>query len=235
MDWVRLGQGLRAIRHERGWTQTEVARRARVSQSAVSRAERGRAGTLTGETLGRIATALDARYVPRVLWQGEALDRLLDAAHAGLVDQVVALLAEHGWEAIPEATFNHYGERGSIDVLAWHPEHRALLVVEVKSVVPDMQAMLSGVDRKARVAIPVAAARGWVPRVFGRIIVLPDHRTARRRVDEHAATLDRAYPARTRAVRHWITEPTGELSGILFLPSSQRTTRRLRIRPSRGT
>ncbi|HEU0245397.1 MAG TPA: helix-turn-helix transcriptional regulator, partial [Candidatus Limnocylindrales bacterium] len=126
MDWVQLGQGLRALRRQRGWTQADTARKAGVSQSAVSRAERGHAGHLTGRTLGAIAEALGARHHVRLSWQGEGLDRLLDAAHAGLVDQVVTILRANGWAVIPEATFSRYGERGSIDVLAWHAERRAL-------------------------------------------------------------------------------------------------------------
>src|SRR4051794_1072720 len=186
MDWVRLGLGLRAIRRKRGWTQAEAASRAKVSQSAVSRAERGEVGSLSGATLVRIAQALGARYVPRLLWQGEALDRLLDAAHAGLVEDVIQLLVANGWEVVPEATFSRFGERGSIDILAWHPEHGALLVVEVKSVVPDMQALLAGVDRKVRIARLLAAERGWRVSSVSRLLVLPGDRTARRRLLEHA-------------------------------------------------
>ena len=48
-----------------------------------------------------------------------------------------------GWEVHPEATFNVFGERGSIDILAFHPRYGALLIVEVKSAVPDMQSMLA--------------------------------------------------------------------------------------------
>ena len=32
----------------------------------------------------------------------------------------LALLARDGWTTIPEATFKVDGERGSIDILAWH-------------------------------------------------------------------------------------------------------------------
>ena len=45
---------------------------------------------------------------------------------------MVRLLVAAGWEVVPEATFNEFGERGSIDILAFHPKHGALLVVEVK-------------------------------------------------------------------------------------------------------
>ncbi len=231
MDPVRLGLAIRALRRRRGWTQEELARRAGVSQAAVSRAERGEAESLTVRTLAAVAEALGARAAIRILWQGEALDRLLDAAHAGLVDEVARLLREHGWEVVPEATFNHYGERGSVDVLAYHPVRRALLVVEVKSAVPDMQGLLAGIDRKARLAPVLAAARGWRPTSVSRLLVLPDDRTARRRLAQHAATLDAALPARTVAVRRWLSDPAASMAGVLVLPSSQRTTARHRASP----
>ena len=165
-----------------------------------------------------------------LFWQGEALDRLLDAAHAGLVDQVIEILVAAGWEIAPEVTFNDYGERGSIDVLAWHPEHGALLIIEVKSVLPDMQSMLAGVDRKARIAPKLAAVRGWRVRSVSRLIVFPEDRTVRRRVAGHGATLGLAYPARNREVRTWLTRPDTALAGLLFLTPSQSTTARHRIR-----
>ncbi len=232
MDGVRLGQAMRALRRHRGWTQDELARRARVSQASISRVESGGGSRLTIRTIGRIAEALGARLSVRVYWHGEELDRLLDAAHAGIVDQVLAILVANGWEVIPEATFNNFGERGSIDVLAWHPVHRALLIIEVKSVVPDVQALLAGVDRKVRIAPAIAAERGWQVRTVSKLIVLPDDRTARRRVDAFAATFERAFPARTRAVRRWMARPAEALSGILFLPAIRRTDPRHRVRPA---
>lgn len=142
---------------------------------------------------------------------------------------MVAILRANGWEVIPEATFSRYGERGSIDILAWNREHGALLIVEVKSVVPDMQALLAGVDRKCRLAPLVADDRGWRVRTVSRLIVLPGDRTARRRVDQHASTFSVAYPARTVEVRRWLAAPLGSMSGVLFLPSSPGTTARHRI------
>lgn len=235
MDPVRFGLAIRALRRRKGWTQVRLAAAADLSQAAVSRAERGDAWRLPVRTLNRIAEALGARTSVRLLWQGEALDRLLDAAHAGLVDRVITILVEHGWEVVPEATFNHFGERGSIDILAWHPSTGALLIVEVKSVVPDMQALLAGVDRKQRIGRILGLELGWRVSTVSRLIVLPDDRTARRRVASHAATFDRTYPARTRAVRRWVAAPSGVLAGILFLPSSQGTTARHRVGGRRAT
>jgi hypothetical protein len=49
-----------------------------------------------------------------------------------LDEAVTRLLADDGWEAVPEVTYSIFGERGSID-LAWHPASRTLLVIELKS------------------------------------------------------------------------------------------------------
>ena len=56
---------------------------------------------------------------------------------------MAAQLRALGWEVVLEATFFIRGERGSIDILGWHATSRVVLVIEVKSVVPDIQAMLA--------------------------------------------------------------------------------------------
>ena len=200
-----------------------------MSQAAISRLERGDGARLTVRTIERIAEGLGARTSLRLFWHGEALDRLLDAAHAGLVDQVGDLLRRDGWVVVAEATFNVYGERGSVDVLAFHPEHGALLIVEVKSAVPDMQDMLAGLDRKTRLGRKIAEERGWRARSVSTLLVLPDDRTARRRLAEHEATIGNALPLRTAAMRRWIARPVGAAAGVLFLPASTGTTARQRV------
>jgi transcriptional regulator with XRE-family HTH domain len=235
MDPVRLGLAVRALRRRRGWTQLRLAEAAGMSQAAVSRCERGEADALTCATLRDIADALGARLTVTITWHGEDLDRLLDAAHADIVEAVVRLLRAAGWEVVPEATFSVYGERGSIDVLAWNPVTGALLVIEVKSVVPDMQAMLSTLDRKVRHAPAIAKARGWSVASVSRVLVLPDDRTARRRIESHATTIDQVMPLRTVAVRRWLADPVGAIGGVLFLPMPGRTTARHRVGRPRGS
>ena len=234
MDAVRLGLSIRALRRRTHWTQDRLAKAAGVSQATVSRVERGEIRHQTLHTLTLIAEALGARASLKVYWHGEDLDRLLDAAHAGLVEDVVRLLLAHGWEVVPELTFNDFGERGSIDLLAFHAETGALLIVEVKSVVPDMQAMLAGIDRKVRIAPKLARSRGWAVRSVSRLLVIADDRTSRRRIARHAATIDRVMPLRSLAVRRWLRQPNGSIGGVLFLPSSQGTDTKRRIRPKGG-
>ena len=158
---VRFGLGMRALRRRRRWTQQRLASSAGISASVISRIERGRADRVTVRTLIRVVAALDARIDVRLFWHGEALDRLTDARHADLVERTIAMLIAEAWVATAEVTFDIRGQRGSIDVLAFHPGTAALLVIEVKSVVPDMQAMLSARDRKTRLASEIARMRGW--------------------------------------------------------------------------
>ena len=234
-DPVRFGLSIRALRRRRAWTQDDLARRCGLSRSAVSRVERGQGDALTVRVLAGIAGALGARISMRVLWQGEELDRLLDGDHARLVEVVVALLVTAGWVVAPEATFAVGVERGSIDVLAWHPATGHLLVVEVKSVVPDVQATLAGIDRKSRLAPAIARDRGWNVRSVSRLLVLPEDRTARRRLGQFTATFDRALPDRTVAVRRWMSSPDRAIAGVMFIAGAIPGQARHRVRhPVRG-
>ena len=153
----------------------------------------------------------------RLAYQGEALDRLLDSAHARLVEVAIGWLRGAGWEVGTEVSFNIRGERGSIDIIAFHAATRTLLVIEVKSAVPDLQAMIWNLDRKVRLGPEIARQRGWQLRTVARLLVLSDDRTARRRVAEHAETFAAAFQARTVAVRRWVRDPAGPISGLLFL------------------
>jgi transcriptional regulator with XRE-family HTH domain len=217
MDAVRVGLSIRAVRRKRNWTQGELGRRSDCSASVISRIERGSIRACTWRRLERITDALGARLYVRVLWQGEELDRLLDRVHATMVDRLLRDLSQFGWVTTPEATFQIAGKRGSVDILAWHPPSGVLLVIEIKSVVPDIQGTLSGIHRKARLAPMLAGERGWPITAVGRLLVLPNDRTARRRVEAHAATFDRALPARTAEVKRWLAAPSGSLGGVLFL------------------
>jgi hypothetical protein len=130
----------------------------------VARIEQGAASRLTVGTLERVAAAVGARVVCRLSWNGEALDPLLDESHADVVERTVRLLQASGWVVATEVSFNIYGDRGAVDILAFHSAAAVLLVVEVKSVVPDLQATLATLDRKVTLGRPIASARGWTPR-----------------------------------------------------------------------
>jgi transcriptional regulator with XRE-family HTH domain len=232
MDGVAFGRGFRALRIRKRKTQDDLAADAGVSRGTIARIEQGRAARVTIETLEKAARPLGARVIWRLSWNGEWLDRLLDEDHAAIVEQVVRTLRGAGWLVATEVSFNHFGERGSIDVLAFHVQSRVLLVIEVKSVVPDVQATLVTLDRKERLAMQIAAERGWHALSVARLLVIRDDRTSRRRIMEHAATFDNAFPDRIARIRGWLSKPDARkpLRGLWFLSSDSQAVARQRVR-----
>lgn len=213
-----------------------MSSKAGVSRSAVSLLERGRAAELRLDAIERIARALEARVDVRVDWHGAAIDRLLDSAHAALVDDTVKRLVRAGWIVETEVSFEIRGERGSMDILAWHPVEHLLLVVEVKSAFGDLQATLMVLDRKVRLAPVVARRFGWEVLGVGRLLVVGEGRTARRIVEAHAALFETGFPLRGRAALRWLATPTrARFSGLLFSSSARSgsLTVRQRVRRAR--
>lgn len=225
MDRVRLGTTFRAIRLELGLRQVDVAIHAGTSQQTVSRVERGRFGPVSAEALEAIATAIEADLTIGLRWRGPSLARLLDRRHAELQGRVVRLLSDAGWEVSVEESFNHFGERGSVDILAWRPDCRALLIVEIKTELVDLQDTVRTLDMKARVVpIVVRRTKDWQADSVASVLVLPAGNVHRSAVARNAAVLGAALPARSRDVLGWIAEPSGPLRGIWFLPNTHRVS-----------
>jgi len=231
MDTVRFGRGVRALRIRRRWRQQDLADASGVSRGVVQRVESGRFDSVPVGKVDRIARSLGAATDLRLGWNGEALDRLLDAAHAALVELVAATLRAAGWEVVLEATFQIYGERGSVDILGWHAGSRVVLVIEIKSVVPDIQAMLASLDRKARLAPAISRDRGWAPATVGQLLVIGDTRTARRRIEALSTTFSSEFPDRAVAVRRWLAKPVADapLRGLWFLSAAHQVRARHRV------
>ena len=151
------------------------------------------------------------------------------------MDWAAVLLRGLGWIVLPEVTFSIYGERGSIDVLAFHPATGSLLVIEVKSAVPDVQATLAGLDRKRRLAPRIAREDGWRVTSVSAWLVLPNDRTARRRVEAHEATFRAALPGATLDMRRWAKAPHGAVAGVVFVSAMQGAGSRHRIGGARAS
>ena len=237
-----FGRGVKALRLRKRWRQDDLAAAARVSRGVIARIEQGHATRVTVETLDKVAGALGGRVTCRLTWNGEGLDRLLDAEHAAIVEAVVRTLRSADWLVATEVSFNNFGERGSIDILAFRPEARVVLVIEVKSVVPDIQGMLVTLDRKERLAKEIARERGWEAVAVARLLVIRDNRTARRRIDAHAATFGNAFPDRAIDVRRWLATPEARrpLRGLWFLSGESQAVAKQRVRragrsPERGS
>lgn len=237
MEELAFGRSIRALRIRKRWTQEALGARAGLSRGAIARIEQGRASRVTVATLERVAGALGARILVKVLWQGEGLERLVDGRHAAVVEEIVRALRAAGWTVATEVSFNEFGERGSIDIFAFHPETRSILVVEVKTVIGDAQELQSTLDRKVRLAPKLARDRGWRATSVSKLLVVVDTRSNRQQAAALAATFDTAFPARTWAVRRWIAAPTRDapLRGLWFLRTGHAAVVTQRVRARRGT
>ncbi len=226
MQDVVLGARVRAVRLRLGLRQRDVAVRAGVSDASVSRIERGHLDAVSLRTLRAVAGVLEIRVdlVPR--WRGGDLERLVSARHAALAEQVIRIFQAARWTVRPEVSFNVYGERGVVDLLAWHAETRTILVIELKTEIVDVGELLGTLDRKARLVVSIAGPYGWVPRSVGRCVIVSGTSTNRRRIQAFEATFRSAFPSRARPMRAWIATPTGSIRGLWFVSDRHgRTTR----------
>jgi len=219
MDDRQAGSAVRTIRARKGWRQQDLADRANVSRTMVGRIERGRLASVPLGTIRRVADALDARFDTFVRWQGGDLGRLINARHAAMHEAMARSFASlDGWVTEPEVSFSIYGERGIIDVLAWHPGRRILLVIELKTEFVDVNELMGSVDRKRRLAAAIARERGWDPAAIGAWVVIADSRTNRRALAAHETVLRAKFPVDGRTMRSWLRRPEGRCDALSFLP-----------------
>lgn len=217
------------VRIHREWRQCDVASRARVSASVIARHERGVINSLT--MLERHAAALELRVELRLLGRSGQLVRLADEEHAAIVEALADWLRRAGFEVEAEASFSEWGERGRIDLLAYDPRTRTVVIVEVKTLLLDLQQLLGSLNVRERLVSSIAARRGWT--VERRITMLAVAGTAANRkvVRTHAALFQ---PFTVRR----LGQPGIDAAGrVLVWVTPQRTARRTwvagreRVRP----
>jgi transcriptional regulator with XRE-family HTH domain len=216
MNDVRFGVTVRVVRIRRRWRQRDLAERAGISREAVSRIEGGDVASFTLDLARRVCAALeiDLELLPR--GRGAELDRLLNARHSALHESVARWLADEfpDWILAPEVSFNVYGERGVIDLLAWHPGRRALLIIEFKTEIVDTGDLVSTMDRRRRLAREVVRDRGWEPATVSTWVILARSRTNERRLSTFRTTLRAAFPDDGRRLRSWLADPVAAVSGL---------------------
>lgn len=240
--WKSVGQRFRVLRRHLRLRQEDLAALAGVSRQVIQRIESGHWDGIGVDKIHRVANALGARLFFGVKWNGEQLDRLADAGHAELQNAMAALLRSAGWFVAVEVSFNHYGDRGRYDLIAYHPATRIVLVVEIKTGIGDVQATLGILDMKVRLALTVAREQGWDrPTIAVPALVIADERQQHRIVHKHEALFER-FVMRARSARAWLRRPTSGVSGLLlYLPLTDARTvgvraanRGARVRPRRS-
>lgn len=216
-----IGRAFRAVRIKKGLRQSDVAQIAGVSQQTVSKIERGVFGRLSVDVIRRVAAAIDARVEIGFRWQGADLVRLIGGRHSAMHEAVAGIFAGlPEWVAQPEVSFSIYGERGIIDILAWHAPTQSLLVIELKTELADLQETLGTFDRKVRLAKTIAQERGWAANTVSAWLVVAEGSANRARVATHRSMLRGALPDDGRTLRAWLPRPAGQVRALSFLTAS---------------
>ena len=212
----RLGATFRAVRVKRGWRQLDVTLRAGVHRSVVSRIERGHLESVSIGTLLAVARALDISISWTTRWRGGDLDRLVSGRHARLHEAVAGRMGATfpDWVLAPEVSFSIFGERGIIDILAWHPTRRALLIIELKTDVVDVNQLISSMDQRRRLAWKIARDRGWEPVTVSTWVLVASGRTNRARLAAHKTVLRNAFPVDGRAITGWLRRPDRPIDAL---------------------
>jgi hypothetical protein len=219
MDDQRLGAAFRRLRVGQRLRQTDLSTRAGVPRKVVVAVEAGRLENVPFGQIRSIARALGGRFDGQLLWRGGELERLLNRGHARMHEAVIRWLGElGGWIALPEVSFAFDRDRGIIDILAWHAASRSLLIIELKTRIVDVSALMGTMDIRRRVAWRIAREQGWDPATVSIWVVVAPTRTNARILAEHHAALRAKFPADGRSMRRWLARPDGAIAGLSFLP-----------------
>ena len=239
MNDTELGRLFRAVRIHLHLRQEDVARLAGISQSSVSRIERGHLATLPHVVVRAVAGVLEIRLDTVPSWRGGDLERVMNARHSALHESLAdRLVGEPGWVSAAEVSYSIWGERGVIDRLGFHAEHQMLAVFEIKADLTDPAGLVAQVDRYRRLAPEIARGRGWEASQVSSWVVVADTDTNRRRLAAHRELLRGAFPADGRGLGEWLRDPAERVDGLTFLayPRGGTGTRNLstvkRVRPA---
>jgi transcriptional regulator with XRE-family HTH domain len=174
-----IGAAVLSARTARGWSQRRLGTEAGISQTMISAIERAALPDLPLPTAISVLLAADIEFELRLVPPQRARPIVRDRAHARCVAYVARRLARAGFRVATEVEIGQGRWRGFIDVLAYHPLHRLLLVIEVKTEIVDV----GGIDRQLgsyeRAAWQAARGLGWRPRAPTGVLLPPGHRRER--------------------------------------------------------
>lgn len=226
-----LGTAIREERRRRGLTLRAIAQRAQVAVASVQRIEAGARGSL--EMYVRLADALDAGLGIDLAGRMLGVDPPIgssetppagllvrhdatDIVHAAMAEQEVNAVAGPGIGVGVDEPWQHYRFSGRADVVAWHARRRALLHIENKTRIPDVQdaigrfnstrTYLAGAvwERLAMVGPPVVETHVLVALWSSEILDV---------LRRHPGTFGAAFPSPAEAFSAWWSGRVAE-SGI---------------------
>lgn len=191
-----------------GWTQRDLAARAETSQATIWRLETGRVTSVDMAVVERVLAALGLRA--RIEIDGRHLDdrrRQRDPVHARITGHVARRLERAAWVTATEVPIGDGVPRGWIDLLAYRPTDRAMLIEETKGDIPDIGGLQRSLAFYEREALAAARRLGWRPVAAAVVVVALDSTAIARRLSENRDLVTRAFPVPIRDVAAWLASP----------------------------
>lgn len=203
----QLGAVVREARSLVGWSQRELADRARTSHTSIWRIETCR-GDLDLLVVERVLAALGLRATLSVD-DRTLLDRRrqADGVHARLNGYIGRWLGRVAWTVATEVMIGDEVPRGWIDTLAFRSADGSLLVEETKTELDDLGRIQRSLAFYEREAMTAAAKLGWAPRRVAALVVALDTAAVARRLSDVRDAAQLAFPATVGGTLEWLRSP----------------------------
>lgn len=192
---IQIGGEIRAMRERRGWTRTELSRRAGIGRMVESRVERGQTN-LDIDVLQRIGLAMDRPLI--VTFGRDLLEAPADAGHLAMQELVLRTGRAAGFHGSFELATRPAEPWRSVDVGLMSESLHRMVLVECWNTFGDVGAAARSTNRKRADLEELAAARWGTDGSVGVVWVV--RATARNRVllQQYPEVFASRFPASSR-------------------------------------
>ena len=204
-------------------TQEQLGTTVGVSRGYIAKIEAGRANPSLA-IVDRVAAALGLE-IELVARSPIVIGGQRDLVHARCSGYVDGRLIRAGWLTSREVEVVHGRSHGWIDLLAFDPRTRTLLIVEIKTRLDDFGAIERQLGWYDRSAFEVAHRLGWRPRRVTTWLLSLASDEVEGAARANRAVMARAFPARAREMTRFLAGDIGAMRGwgaALIDPHSKR-------------
>ena len=227
-----IARGIRETRISLAWSQRELSARSGVPQSRISRIERALEPNVPLSVIDRLLASMGARY--RFTIEPPLIEpRQVDLVHARCSAHAGRRLGAAGWLVAREVEIGDGRSRGWIDLLAFDPRSRWLLVIEIKTELHDIGRIERNLNWYQRESWSAARRLGWQPRQTATALLVLMSDANDRVLAANRMLMATAFPSRTRTLRAVVqrmVEPTQTRYLAMLDPRSRATNW---VRPTR--
>lgn len=213
-----------------GWSREELASRANTSPTRIWRLETADPAAFELGSVDRVLCAMGLRLNLEIhglhLAEREAQR---DLVHAAAVAALAGRLRRAGWRVIAEVPTGALAPTGWMDIVAYRPSDNAVLVIEVKTAIPDAGDVMRQVTRYEIEAPWAAMRQGWQPSLIRVALVVLDTQEATRTVAANRELFKAAFTGRPQDLAAWILDP-----GVPPPAPAARTLAMMDLWPRRG-